>query len=240
MIFIQKFQRCAKEFVNKLKSIKSKVENIRSIPVSDLLHPKKLKVLKLAGANTLMPASRLSRIWELAKGCCDLEGSFVECGTYKGGSAAMLIANAGSRDVWLFDSWEGCPEPSEDDVDRGGNKGQRGDFMSSLESFELMLGRLPSYKCKLHIVKGWFKDTVPSSKDEIGKIALLHLDGDWYESTKVCLEQLYDAIVPGGILIIDDYGYWKGCKKAVDEFLEGRSTHLVQQDDSQALVFINI
>ncbi len=240
MISIQRFQQCVNEFVLKLKSIKSKVNNLRSIPTSDLLRPRKLKVLKIAGANTLMPASRLSRIWNFAHnvGKEELEGAFVECGTYKGGSAAMLISNAERRDVWLFDSWDGCPEPTEHDVDRNGNPGQRGEFSSSYEAFEELLSRLPAYQCAVHIRKGWFQDTVPSSRDEIGKIALLHLDGDWYESTKVCLESLYDGIVPGGILIIDDYGYWNGCKKAVDEFFENRSIQLVQKDDTQAVVFV--
>lgn len=52
----------------------------------------------------------------------------------------------------------------------------------------------------------------------MGKIALLHIDGDWYASVKVCLEELYDAVVPGGFILFDDYGYWPGCKRAVDEF----------------------
>ena len=73
-------------------------------------------------------------------------------------------------------------------------------------------------KNKIHYHKGWFQDTVPKDVEEIEKIAILRLDGDLYASTKVCLEYLYDKVVPKGLIIIDDYGTYEGCKKAVDEF----------------------
>lgn len=70
-----------------------------------------------------------------------------------------------------------------------------------------------------HLVyhKGWFQDTLPAA--DISEIAVLRLDGDWYASTKVCLEHLHDKVVSGGFVIIDDYGCYDGCRKAVDEFL---------------------
>ena len=69
---------------------------------------------------------------------------------------------------------------------------------------------------------GWFQDTVPADAAEIGPVAILRLDGDWYESIRVCLHGLYDLLVPGGYLIIDDYGDFPGCRKAVDEFFAAR------------------
>ena len=72
------------------------------------------------------------------------------------------------------------------------------------------------------IKKGWFQDTLPRAKSEIGKVAILRLDGDWYESTKCCLDNLYENVSPGGYVIIDDYGYWEGCRQALDEFLHAR------------------
>ena len=72
----------------------------------------------------------------------------------------------------------------------------------------------------LRIIKGWFQDTLPVNKPE--RIAVLRLDGDWYESTKVCLNELFDRVVNGGVIVIDDYGDWEGCKKAIDEFFEER------------------
>ena len=70
------------------------------------------------------------------------------------------------------------------------------------------------------MVKRFFQDTLPHS--EIQHIALLHLDGDWYDSTRVCLEQLYDKVSPGGVIQIDDYGHWAGARKALHEFFDQR------------------
>ncbi len=72
----------------------------------------------------------------------------------------------------------------------------------------------------IHFVKGKVEDTIPHS--EIKDIALLRLDTDWYESTKHELIHLYDRLVSGGVLIIDDYGHWSGSRKAVDEFFAER------------------
>jgi hypothetical protein len=67
-------------------------------------------------------------------------------------------------------------------------------------------------------VKGLFQDTLPTY--DIPPISLLHLDGDWYDSTMTCLNHLWDKVSPGGIVQIDDYGSWQGCRKAVDEFMD--------------------
>jgi hypothetical protein len=63
---------------------------------------------------------------------------------------------------------------------------------------------------------------------------LLHIDGDWYDSVKSCLDNLYDKVTPGGIIQFDDYGYWRGARKAIDEFLEHRGIngHLKRLDYS--------
>ena len=70
----------------------------------------------------------------------------------------------------------------------------------------------------LHFHKGWFQETMPKVSPQISLIAILRLDGDWYASTRVCLEFLYGKVVRGGFVIIDDYGAYEGCRKAVDEF----------------------
>jgi len=70
----------------------------------------------------------------------------------------------------------------------------------------------------LHFHKGWFQETMPKDSSQISQIAILRLDGDWYDSTRVCLEFLYDKVVPGGFVIIDNYGAYEGCRKAVAEF----------------------
>jgi hypothetical protein len=72
----------------------------------------------------------------------------------------------------------------------------------------------------VHLVPGWFQDTLQNAPVE--SISLLHLDGDWYESVKMCLDSLYDKVSPGGAIQFDDYGHWAGARKAVDEFMMNR------------------
>ena len=164
-----------------------------------------------------------------------LPGAFVECGVWRGGCAGImcLMAQASGRRVWLFDSFEGMPEATERDVGPqaeelafGRKKGRLvpvGSNVATLEEVQHLL------KCKLGVDlttvvfrKGWFQQTIEPAQDEIGPVAILRVDGDWYESTKVCLEGLYDNVVEGGFIIIDDYGWFPGCKAAVDEFLADR------------------
>lgn len=78
----------------------------------------------------------------------------------------------------------------------------------------MILSQTPEYK----IIKGWFSETLPRFKPD-EPIAILRLDGDWYKSTMECLENLYQYVAPGGIIIIDDYYVWDGCTKAVHNFL---------------------
>jgi hypothetical protein len=74
-------------------------------------------------------------------------------------------------------------------------------------------------------VKGYFQDTLPRKKDEVAPIALLHMDADWYESTKTILDNLYDFVVPDGFIQVDDYGHWEGCRQALHEFESIRKTN---------------
>src|SRR5262249_25761216 len=71
----------------------------------------------------------------------------------------------------------------------------------------------------VHLVKGKVEETIPGAAP--AQIAVLRLDTDWYESTRHELEHLYPRLAPGGVLIIDDYGYWAGARKAVDEYFQG-------------------
>ncbi len=97
----------------------------------------------------------------------------------------------------------------------------------TLEENRRLLEEIIAYDRQfLHYHKGWFQDTVPSDADGIGEIAILRLDGDWYASTKVCLDFLFEKVVKGGFVIIDDYGAYEGCKRAVDEHFETKKLHL--------------
>lgn len=125
----------------------------------------------------------------------------------------------------MFDTFEGIPAPTNDDPDFETAKLYTGSFRGSFDQVnKLFESHGISGQCKL--IKGRFQDTLPEC--DVQKVALLHIDGDWYESVKTCLDHLYDRVSPGGIIQIDDYGHWEGARKAVDEFVNKRaiSTHL--------------
>jgi O-methyltransferase len=161
-------------------------------------------------------------------------GAIVECGVAQGGSsAAMALAlrDAGeTRHLWLFDSFEGLPDATADDVDPGsGATGAhirplpKGSCLGTYEEVERLMARVVGVPSEnFTLVKGWFQETVSQTAERIGQIAVLRLDGDWYESTRCCLVGLYDQLVSGGLLIIDDYHSCYGAHRAVHEFLAER------------------
>ena len=99
--------------------------------------------------------------------------------------------------------------------------GKVGDNLSGgIDNVYNTFNRLNLNMDNVTLIKGFFQDTLQVQENiaNIGKIAILRLDGDWYESTKICLDKLYDNVIEGGIIIIDDYGHFIGAKKATDEF----------------------
>ncbi|MAZ41041.1 hypothetical protein CL654_02900 [bacterium] len=210
-----------------------------TFPLKDLFNPKKTSIFKVIAPYTLVGNKGLTNVYNLA---IDVEekkipGNFVECGVWKGGCAAVMASITdrykSGRTTWYFDSFEGMPPPTEEDARGEGKKGDvesiTGDILKTSvhDVEEVVFEKLNLPRDKNIIVKGWFQDTLPKRKKEIGKIALLRLDGDWYESTKVCLEELYDQVELGGYIIIDDYGAWEGCRRAVHEF---RDTYGVEMN----------
>lgn len=167
----------------------------------------------------------------------DIRGDFVDCGVWRGGSSFLMgellrQAKITDRKVWMFDSFQGLPPPQDKDGEDAFAYAQdtasplyydncRVDLQEVREHSRLL--GLEEY-CK--IVPGWFEDTLPVAG--VGDIALLHIDCDWYASVKCCLQYLYDAVVPGGFVILDDYYVWDGCARAVHEFLSDRVERLEQ------------
>jgi O-methyltransferase len=151
----------------------------------------------------------------------DIAGDVVECGCARGGSAALMaltLRQLGSqRRLWLFDTFEGLPAPGPQDPDFEIADLFTGTCVGTLSEVRGLFDRLGAAG-DVTFVKGLFQETLPITP--VRRIALLHIDGDWYESVKVCLDSLYDKVVPGGVIQFDDYGYWEGARKAVDEFLE--------------------
>lgn len=175
-----------------------------------------------------------------------IPGAIVECGVWRGGSMmtvalSLIEMNDTNRDLYLFDTYEGMPPPSEKDKDGCGNPATEllantppgtGIWCEAgLEDVRANLLKTGYPPERLHFVKGKVEETLPHHG--LGQIALLRLDTDWYESTRHELNQLYPLLVTGGVLIIDDYGHWQGSKAAVDEYFadSSRSPVLLQRVD---------
>jgi hypothetical protein len=141
-------------------------------------------------------------------------GAIVDCGVWNGGSTAMMAAAAPDRIAWAFDSFEGLPAPGPEDEDaEGWERGCLGTEAYVREAF-----RRFARPEQLRIVKGWFQDTFPLAKADVGPVAILHADGDWYESVKLTLDTFHEQMSPSGWVIVDDYSVWSGARTAADEF----------------------
>ena len=188
---------------------------------------------------TMVSAERLFATLMACKHVCasGIEGDFVECGVWRGGNA--LIAGdvfgrmAPSRSVYLFDTFAGMTTPSEHDVlvSTGASAMDKYLKMQNVShndwcfaSVEDVAGNLRSYGIssdRVRLIKGDVLQTLRSEENLPEKCAVLRLDTDWYESTRMELEVMWPRLQPGGVLIVDDYGHWGGARKAVDEFFAG-------------------
>jgi O-methyltransferase len=163
----------------------------------------------------------------------DVEGDIVECGVWRGGSMAavartLVALKRFDRRLYLFDTFEGMPPPGERDVNFEGEiaedlyrkrngRGEGSDWCrASEEDVARVLAECGYDESKIHMVKGKVEETIPSEAPE--RIAILRLDTDWYESTLHELEHLFPRLARGGVVIIDDYGHWRGARQAADEF----------------------
>jgi hypothetical protein len=164
-------------------------------------------------------------------------GAFVECGVYRGGSAGILGFEACRtqpvRPLWLFDVFGAYPTPGTDDEE---SMGRLREFLGSREQTCRILQRIGFPTSELHLVAGLIEDTLPTV--ETFPVALLHIDCNFHDAVRTCLEVLYDRVVSGGYVVLNDYGRYAGCKKAVDEFALSRCIALdLVQIDSDAYYF---
>jgi hypothetical protein len=162
-----------------------------------------------------------------------IQGEIVECGVWRGGSMAaaaqtLLKMGCADRHLYLFDTFEGMPQPGVRDVNWEGERasdiyrrrrnrdGSSRWCSASQEEVFKVISAWGYEQSKIHLVKGRVEETVPTAAP--AKIALLRLDTDWYESTRHELVHLFPRLARGGVLIIDDYGHWKGAREATDEY----------------------
>ena len=176
---------------------------------------------------TIVSHPRLKALYTLTKKLDfpHVAGDIVECGVYNGGSAAVMAYAAKrspmKRNIWLFDSFEGMPVPTEKDGTKAFEMFHDRWNAGDVSKVKGIFRDLSIPDARVHIVKGWFHNTFPLV--EIPRIALLHIDADWYQSVNACLEKFYDLVQPGGVIVLDDYGLWEGCQRATDEFIERRN-----------------
>ena len=206
------------------------------------LGPTQVEIFQDVRAYTMTSVERIAALVDAVKyiASAGIDGAIVECGVWRGGSmmaiARTLLATGGSeRELFLFDTFEGMPAPRPDDVDFLGRSGsallQESKVLTHEEQLNsLLLAYAPldhvqsnmlrtGYpKERIHFVKGRVEDTIPAEAPDT--ISLLRLDTDWYESTRHELIHLFPRLSRGGVVIIDDYGHWRGSRRAVDEYFE--------------------
>jgi len=176
----------------------------------------------------------------------NIPGAFVECGVWKGGSSmAAALTFKTPRPLFLFDTFAGMTDPTADD--RHTASGQPASAMlrnadpratircySPLEEVKRNMASTGYPAADISYIKGKVEDTLPAAAPQ--QIAVLRLDTDWYQSTRHELEHLYPRLSPGGVLIIDDYGFWAGARKAVDEYF--RDSLFLSRIDSTGRIAI--
>jgi O-methyltransferase len=217
-----------------------------------------MEIIERAAPLTMTSPQRLLALIEAVRHCerRDIEGALAECGVWRGGSVlamvlTLLSLGSDRREIYLYDTFAGMTEPSEHDVspydgvaaeewNRSQGKpwsmlfdGERNAERAVRQSLEET-----GYPAELlRTVVGPVEETIPQTMPD--RLSLLRLDTDWYESTLHELRHLYPRLSPGGVLIIDDYGHWEGCRRAVDEFFSTEAEPvLLQRIDYTARIAI--
>jgi hypothetical protein len=203
--------------------------NNDDIELVSWVHREQLSMSSLAGLFSTVTAAKY-----VAEN--QIDGDFVECGVWRGGNSiiAAEIFKRYSLDkrVFLFDTFKGMTEPTKDDRNiefdqpameayvRQQEKTHNSWCFAPLDEVQDNFRRRNLLDSNVVFVEGPVEQTLLRT-DGPPRISFLRLDTDWYESTKLELEILYPSLAKGGVLVIDDYGYWSGSKKATDEYFSG-------------------
>ena len=173
-------------------------------------------------------ASRFLCFEGLLNKVSDIDGDIVECGVGKARDFLMLAClmkqKGENRVLWGFDSFEGFPEPTQEDKSSRNPKKGEWKKMEQEMVYKILAGAYIDENfihSSIKIVKGFFDESLPTS--EVQNIAFLHLDVDLYESYKTCLQEFFPRVVKGGVILFDEYGdtvKFPGAKKAIDEYFK--------------------
>jgi O-methyltransferase len=189
----------------------------------------RLRTVKVALANSLATPRRLINLRAVAKVAAEraVPGVFVECGTFRGGSAAVIADQLARTNpdlvAHLFDVFTGMPKPTDNDPREAWD--DVGKFVASpdLVRQTFHAAKVPLRRENLHIHQGLFEDTLPTFPIPPQGLSFLHVDCDWHDPVLMVIDKFFDAVNPGGTIVFDDYGHWSGCRKAVDAFLARRN-----------------
>lgn len=209
-----------------------------------------LAALELCRSVSMTSIERLYALYQAARyvASARVPGAFVECGVWKGGSVMMMVmaligVGVFDRDIYLFDTFAGMPEATGKDIDHTGQdmrtvmRTNPGWLKAGMDEVRANLAKTRYPTERFHLVPGNVLETVPQGAPET--IALLRLDTDWHKSSQHELAHLFPRLSPRGVLIIDDYGHFRGVREAVDEFLAAqKERYLLQRVDYAARLLI--
>jgi len=227
-----------------IKKLGYKIQKINDLEFFSDMEKDFFELAKKCKPFTMTSTERLYSVYKSVEYAVknNIEGDFVECGVWKGGSSMMIALtllknNINDKIIYLYDTFEGMSEPTKEDVNYANYDAQQkySKTLNNESGSDWCRSEINEVKKNLYstgypkdnfvFVKGKVEETIPKTIPET--IALLRLDTDWYESTKHEMEYLYPRLSKKGVLIIDDYGHWHGCRKAVDEYFEQKNINVL-------------
>lgn len=231
---IRSIETREKNLENAYKDIKKYKESLEFMP-SEFSKEEK-KIIDYVVKNNLSMTQNIC-LYNTIKYCKyiidnKIEGDFVECGVWRGGHAILAAKifelYGAKKNVYLFDTFEGMTSPIGVDerlTDKESAKNllsydQDANCYASIDEVKSNFNKIRLLKNNVIFIKGDVAETLKIKNNLPRKIGYLRLDTDWYESSKIELEILYPRLSKKGILVLDDYGYWKGQKKATDDFFK--------------------
>jgi len=227
-----------------IKRFGYKVQKINSVEIFPDMEDDFFKLAKKCKPFTMTSTERLYSLYKSVEYSIKnkINGDYVECGVWKGGSSMMIALtllknNITDKKIYLYDTYEGMSEPTKDDINYANktaqekysltmnNKAGSNWCRSEIDEVKSNLYSTGYPKENIIFIKGKVEETIPQTVPQ--KISLLRLDTDWYESTKHEMNYLYPLLSEKGILIIDDYGHWQGCRKAIDEYFNTHNINVL-------------
>jgi hypothetical protein len=170
------------------------------------------------------------QLFSLVRATAKLGGCMAEVGVYRGGSARVLREADASRNLHLFDTFEGLPDTADVDTTVRCGPCRKGQLAYPLESVRKYFADCE----KVYFHPGVFPATGEAVKDE--RFSFVHADVDLYSSTRGILEFFYPRLLPGGIIVCHDYETALGAREAMDEFFKGLPEPVIELAGDQAMV----